>query len=67
MKLATQLSTTHSTDLSWRVLALVNLFRLLVPLLLAVLFLTISPSPVGQMRPAIFIGAATAYFLLAIG
>jgi two-component system sensor histidine kinase PilS (NtrC family) len=67
MKLGAQLSTNHSTDLSWRVLALVNLFRLLVPLLLAVLFLTISPSPVGQMRPAIFIGAATAYFLFAIG
>ena len=67
MKLGTQLSTTHSTDLSWRVLALVNLFRLLVPLLLAVLFLTISPSPVGQMRPAIFVGTATAYFLFAIG
>jgi two-component system sensor histidine kinase PilS (NtrC family) len=55
------------TDLSWRVLALVNLFRLLVPLLLAILFLTINPSPVGQMRPAIFVGAATAYFLFAAG
>jgi two-component system, NtrC family, sensor histidine kinase PilS len=67
MKLGAQLSTNDSTNLAWRVLALVNLFRLLVPLLLAVLFLTISPSPVGQMRPAIFMGAAGAYFLFAIG
>ena len=54
-------------DLSWRVLALMNVFRLLVPLLLAALFLTIHPSPVGQMRPAMFAGAATAYFLFALG
>ncbi|HEY5810040.1 MAG TPA: hypothetical protein VIT67_18855, partial [Povalibacter sp.] len=56
-----------SAELSWRVLTLINLFRLLVPLLLLILFLTIKPSPVGQMRPAIFIGAATAYFLFALG
>ena len=54
-------------DLSWRVLTLINLFRLLVPLLLLILFLTIKPSPVGGMRPAIFIGAATAYFLFGLG
>jgi two-component system sensor histidine kinase PilS (NtrC family) len=48
------------------VLALVNLFRLLVPLLLAVLFVTISPSPVGQPHPSIFIGMLAAYFLFAV-
>ncbi len=67
MRLSGELATTSSTDLSWRVLTLVNLFRLLVPLLLAVLFLTISPSPVGQMRPPVFIGALVAYFLFAVG
>jgi len=67
MKLSEQLPSDTSADLSWRVLALVNVFRLLVPLVLAILFLTLSPSPVGQARPAIFVGAATAYFLFAIG
>ena len=61
------LVTSDSASLAWRVLALVNLFRLLVPLLLTILFLTIEPAPVGQMRPAIFIGSAVAYFLFAIG
>lgn len=67
MKLSEQLAPTYSTDLAWRVLALVNLFRLLAPLLLTVLFLTLSPSPVGQFRPPLFIGVATAYFLFAVG
>jgi two-component system sensor histidine kinase PilS (NtrC family) len=56
-----------SVDLAWRVLALANLFRLLAPLLLGVLFFTISPSPVGNVRQPIFIGAATGYFLYAVG
>ena len=67
MKFSEQLAPTSSTDLAWRILTLVNLFRLLVPLLLAILFLTLSPSPVGQIRPALFIGTATAYFLFAVG
>jgi two-component system sensor histidine kinase PilS (NtrC family) len=56
-----------SANLAWRVITLVNLFRLLVPLLLLILLVTISPSPVGQARPAMFIGALTAYFLFALG
>ena len=56
-----------SVDLAWRVLALANLFRLLAPLLLGVLFLTISPSPVGHVRPPLFIGAAAGHFLYAVG
>lgn len=56
-----------SIDLYWRVLALVNLFRLLVPLLLLTLFLTVSPTVVGQLRPPVFIGTITAYFLYAAG
>jgi two-component system sensor histidine kinase PilS (NtrC family) len=67
MTLSGPQTTSDSTTLAWRVLALVNLFRLLVPLLLTVLFVTISPSPVGQMRPAMFIGVATAYVLFALG
>jgi two-component system sensor histidine kinase PilS (NtrC family) len=56
-----------SANLAWRVITLVNLFRLLVPLLLIALLLTISPSPVGQTQPAVFVGALTAYFLFALG
>jgi len=55
-----------STDLAWRVLALINLFRLLVPLLLILLYVTINPSPVGQAHPAMFVGWLTAYFLYAV-
>ena len=56
-----------TANLGWRVMALVNLFRLLVPLLLLILLGTLSPSPVGQTSAAIFIGALVAYFLFALG
>ncbi len=61
------ISSSSSTNLAWRVITLVNLFRLLVPLLLVLLLLTLSPSPVGQVQPAMFVGALTAYFLFALG
>jgi two-component system sensor histidine kinase PilS (NtrC family) len=61
------ISSSSSTNLAWRVITLVNLFRLLVPVLLVLLFLTISPSPVGQVQPAMFVSALTAYFLFALG
>jgi two-component system sensor histidine kinase PilS (NtrC family) len=54
-------------ELPWRVLTLVNLFRLLVPLLLMMLYLTIAPPAVGQSHSALFISTATAYFLFAAG
>jgi two-component system, NtrC family, sensor histidine kinase PilS len=55
-----------STELAWRVLTLVNLFRLLAPLLLGVLFVTMRPPPVGQAQPGLFMGAAIGYFLFAV-
>jgi two-component system, NtrC family, sensor histidine kinase PilS len=51
---------THS--LAWRVLALVNLFRLLVAVLLSVMFVAVTPTRVGQAYPALFVGATAAYF-----
>ena len=54
-----------STELAWRVLALVNLFRLLIPLLLGVLYVTLEPHPVGQMHTGLFYATAVAYFLFA--
>lgn len=52
-----------SVEVAWRVLTLVNLFRLLVPLLLAVLYLTVTPPRVGQVDGTLFVGVATVYFV----
>ncbi len=54
-----------STELAWRVLALVNLFRLLTPLLLTVLFWMLTPRLVGQAHPEMFVITSLAYFLFA--
>lgn len=53
-------------DLAWRILSLVNLFRLLVPIVLGTLFALVNPRPVGQLYPALFAGTAVAHFLFAI-
>jgi two-component system sensor histidine kinase PilS (NtrC family) len=55
-----------ATDLSWRILALVNLYRLLVALLLAILHLTVSPTPVGHALPGLFGLTIGCYFLYAV-
>ncbi len=55
-----------TTDLAWRVLALVNLYRLLVPVLLTILFLSLSPPPVGQAHPSMFMLTAGVYFVYAV-
>ncbi len=55
-----------ATELAWRILALLNLFRLLVPIVLAGLFALVAPRPVGQVYPALFVGVLTAYFLFAV-
>src|SRR5690606_10859346 len=55
-----------STDLAWRVLALVNLYRLLVPALLVVVHLALTPSPVGQEDPALFGVTNIVYFFFAL-
>jgi len=54
-----------SEELAWRVLALVNLFRLLTPLLLGVLYLTLEPRLVGHAHAELFLGTIGAYFLFA--
>jgi len=55
-----------SKAFAWRVLTLLNLFRLLVPIVLIALFLGIKPKTVGAVQPALFIGTGTAYFLFAV-
>jgi two-component system, NtrC family, sensor histidine kinase PilS len=57
---------TESSPLAWRVLTLVNLFRLLVTVLLTVMFLTIKPTRVGQAYPELFIATSAAYFAYAL-
>src|SRR5690606_28350274 len=56
-----------TANLAWRVVTLVNIFRLLVPLMLAILFGSLSPSPVGEVAPALFIATLISYFLFALG
>jgi two-component system sensor histidine kinase PilS (NtrC family) len=57
---------TDSNHLAWRVLTLVNLFRLLVAVLLTVMFLTITPKRVGGAYPGLFVGSTAAYFAYAL-
>ena len=65
--LLSSLPATDSThDVAWRVLALVNLFRLLVAVLLTVMFAAITPTRVGQANPALFVGVTAAYFAFAL-
>jgi two-component system sensor histidine kinase PilS (NtrC family) len=56
-----------STELAWRILGLVNLFRLLVPVVLGTLFFLATPKPVGQAHGALFAGVLVSYLLFAIG
>lgn len=55
-----------TAELSWRVLGFVNGLRLLASSSLAILFVSIMPDAFGKLDPALFAGAATAYFLYAV-
>lgn len=55
-----------TAELSWRVLGFVNGLRLLASSALTALFVSIMPETIGQLDPALFAGAATAYFLYAV-
>jgi two-component system sensor histidine kinase PilS (NtrC family) len=57
---------TESSPLAWRVLTLVNLFRLLVAVLLTGMFLAITPTRLGQAYPDLFIATIAAYFAYAL-
>lgn len=54
-----------TVELSWRVLGFVNGLRVLAATALVTLFVTLMPETIGQLDPALFAGAATAYFLYA--
>jgi two-component system, NtrC family, sensor histidine kinase PilS len=57
---------TESSPLAWRVLTLVNLFRLLVAVLLTGMFLALTPTRLGQAHPGLFIATIAAYFAYAL-
>jgi two-component system sensor histidine kinase PilS (NtrC family) len=55
------------SDLAWRVLILLNIYRLLVPAVLLTLHLvSVSGTTVGTVHPALFTSVAIGYFALAI-
>jgi two-component system sensor histidine kinase PilS (NtrC family) len=50
-------------ELPWRVISLLNVFRLLLPMLLLLLFFFDTPTrSVGNHHPAVFLGVAVGYF-----
>ena len=51
------------TDLAWRVIGLVNLYRLLIPPALYLLFLYFGTStPIGHAYPDLFLWTCVVYF-----
>lgn len=55
-----------NTALSWRILLLLNFFRLLIPVVLGALMVSIRPTPVGASFPALFVATLFAYALFAL-
>jgi len=54
-------------DLPWRVLGLLNIFRLMVPMVLLLVFFFDAPRrSVGTHNPGLFIGICAAYFAFAL-
>jgi two-component system sensor histidine kinase PilS (NtrC family) len=53
-------------QLAWRILLLLNFFRVLVPLVLGTLSVAFTPSLAGQQHPALFAATLTAYELFAL-
>src|ERR1700722_3513389 len=53
--------------MSWRVLAVLNLYRLLVPLVLLGLYSLGGARGIGVKSPQLFVGAAVFYLLFGLG
>jgi len=55
------------SDLPWRVVGLLNVFRLIVPMVLLLVFFFDAPTrSVGTYRPGMFIGICVAYFVFGL-
>jgi two-component system, NtrC family, sensor histidine kinase PilS len=58
---------TAPTDLAWRVLGLVNIYRLLIPLaLLALRAYSVQPADVGSANPGLFLWTCIVYFAIGV-
>jgi two-component system, NtrC family, sensor histidine kinase PilS len=56
-----------SSDLAWRVIGLLNIFRLLVPMVLILVFFFNAPDrSIGTVHPGLFLGMCVAYFTFAL-
>src|SRR5687768_4336321 len=67
MPASVALSATTPSDLAWRVVGLVNLYRLLVPLvLLVVLFLPGATAVLTASQPNLFLTSCVAYFFVGV-
>lgn len=53
-------------QLAWRILLLLNLYRVLVPLVLGGLFFAFKPGLAGQLHPALFAGTLATYAAFAV-
>jgi two-component system sensor histidine kinase PilS (NtrC family) len=54
-------------DLPWRIIGLLNIFRLLVPMILMVIFVFDAPSrTIGSVYPGLFVSACAIYFAYAL-
>src|SRR5512135_2430588 len=54
-------------DYGWRVISLVNVFRLLLPMLLLLVFFFDTPTQsIGREQPGLFLSVAVAYFAFAL-
>jgi len=60
-------ATARSDDLAWRVIGLLNIYRLLLPMVLVLLLFFNAPDrSVGTLLPGLFLGMAVAYFAFAL-
>ena len=67
MPASVALPATAPSDLAWRVIGLVNLYRLLVPLvLLAIMFLPGSQAVLGVAQPNLFLISCLVYFFIGV-
>ncbi len=56
-----------AVDLPWRVIGLLNVFRLVVPMVLLLVFFFDAPTrSVGTLRPGLFLGICVAHFIFGI-
>ena len=67
MPASVALTATAPSDLAWRVIGLVNLYRLLVPLvLLAIVFLPASQAVLITTQPNLFLTSCLVYFFVGV-